>query len=252
MKASDSIDGYTSYLDGVVDSVADTLDIGSVDVLVVEDEKLVAEMYHEWLSNAGHSVRVARSGRDALDEVDGDVDVVLLDRRMPYVTGDEALSVLRSDDIDEMQPERFRGDNPYHLDDPDDWSWDVPMEVTKKLDTETVEHLQNQDLDCRVCMVTAVDPDVDILDLDFDHYLVKDVERDRLVDIIERLAELGNLSDSARRYQAARWKRFLLEQSKADAELEDNTEYQELEQEIRELEAEGGEDIERIREIEFR
>lgn len=59
-------------------------------VLIVEDEKGLADMYEIWLEDK-YDVSVAYSGETALEEMtDGeDPEVVLLDRRMPGISGDE-------------------------------------------------------------------------------------------------------------------------------------------------------------------
>lgn len=63
-------------------------------VLVVEDEEAVVEAYAMWLSDTAN-VRTATGGREALELVDEDVDAVLLDRRMPDLSGDETLAEMR-------------------------------------------------------------------------------------------------------------------------------------------------------------
>ncbi|WP_323676415.1 response regulator [Halorubellus sp. PRR65] len=67
---------------------------GSGRVVVVDDEERVADVYATFLSDE-HDVEVAYDGDAALDVVDADVDVVLLDRRMPGMHGDEVLDRLR-------------------------------------------------------------------------------------------------------------------------------------------------------------
>lgn len=68
-------------------------------VLVVEDEVDVAEVYRHTLGEA-YDVRVANRGAKALELLDSDVEVVLLDRRMPGLSGDEVLAEIRDRGID--------------------------------------------------------------------------------------------------------------------------------------------------------
>jgi len=68
-------------------------------VLVVDDEEEVADVYALRLRNE-YDTRVAYGGEAALSELDGEVDVVLLDRRMPDVSGDEVLERIRGQDAD--------------------------------------------------------------------------------------------------------------------------------------------------------
>ncbi|GIE78378.1 DNA-binding response regulator [Actinoplanes philippinensis] len=59
-------------------------------ILVVEDERLLAEAIAEWLREESHAVDVAGDGAAALDRVGvNDYDVVILDRDLPRVHGDE-------------------------------------------------------------------------------------------------------------------------------------------------------------------
>lgn len=63
-------------------------------VLVVDDDEAFARTVEIWLESEW-SVRVAHDGDEAVNAYDPDVDVVLLDRRMPSVSGDEALEAIR-------------------------------------------------------------------------------------------------------------------------------------------------------------
>lgn len=69
-------------------------DAGRGRVVVVDDEERVADVYASFLDDE-HDVTVAYGGDAALEAVDEAVDVVLLDRRMPGLHGDEVLERLR-------------------------------------------------------------------------------------------------------------------------------------------------------------
>nr|WP_254763400.1 response regulator [Natrinema marinum] len=101
---------------------------------MVDDEKKVADAYALRLEDVA-DVTVAYGGEEALEVVDDQTvpDVVLLDRHMPGLSGDEVL-----------------------------------------------ERLRERDLKTRVVMVTAIDPGLDIVDMPFDDYLSKPVEREDL------------------------------------------------------------------------
>ncbi|MEU4626686.1 response regulator transcription factor [Actinoplanes sp. NPDC023801] len=59
-------------------------------ILVVEDERLLADAIAEWLREESHAVDVAGDGAAALERVGvNDYDVVVLDRDLPLVHGDE-------------------------------------------------------------------------------------------------------------------------------------------------------------------
>lgn len=59
-------------------------------VLIVEDESSLVEIYSYWLQDE-YEVRTAASGEEALEVVDRDVDIVVLDRLMPGISGDEVI-----------------------------------------------------------------------------------------------------------------------------------------------------------------
>ena len=69
-------------------------------VLIVEDEPDVAETYELWFTDR-YDVRCAESGEEALESLESlespgkNVEVVLLDRMMPRMSGDEVLAELR-------------------------------------------------------------------------------------------------------------------------------------------------------------
>lgn len=59
-------------------------------ILVVEDEVLLASAVAEWLRGDAHAVDVVHDGDAALERIDvNDYDVVVLDRGLPRVSGDE-------------------------------------------------------------------------------------------------------------------------------------------------------------------
>ncbi|MUV56572.1 HalX domain-containing protein [Halogeometricum sp. CBA1124] len=156
-------------------------------VLIVEDEPDLADLYATWLRE-NCTVRVAYGGHEALDELDEDVDVVLLDRRMPDLSGDEALAEIR-----------------------------------------------NRGFDCRVAMVTAVEPDFDIVAMGFDDYLVKPVSKEALEETVDNLLRRNTYNDGVQELFSLASKKALLESEKEATALEENDEYQELDTRLTEL-----------------
>jgi DNA-binding response OmpR family regulator len=67
-------------------------------VLVVDDDRDLAETCAIWLDD--YDVRTAFDGEQALAAADQDVDVALLDRRMPDLSGDDVLARWRDRGID--------------------------------------------------------------------------------------------------------------------------------------------------------
>lgn len=156
-------------------------------ILVVEDEQALLDIYEQWLS-ANYEVRTATDGEAALDRLDNDVAVVLLDRLMPGMSGDEVLTAIRE-----------RTD------------------------------------ECRVAMVTAVEPDFDILEMGFDDYLTKPVEHEELEETVDRLLARSSFADLERELYALASKRAALQSSKTSDELADDDRYRDLEARIETL-----------------
>ncbi|QAU14436.1 response regulator [Halorubrum sp. BOL3-1] len=101
-------------------------------VMLVDDEKEVADAYALRLQGVA-DVTVTYGGDEALSTVGESEppDVILLDRHMPNLSGDDVLTELRG-----------------------------------------------YEMRTRIIMVTAIDPGLGILDLPFDDYLCKPVERE--------------------------------------------------------------------------
>jgi DNA-binding response OmpR family regulator len=156
-------------------------------VLVVDDEPDVADAYAAQLES-NFIVSTAYGGQEALDKLDASVDIVLLDRRMPGISGDEVLDKIRE-----------------------------------------------RDLRIRVAMVTAVDPDFDIIEMPFDDYVIKPVSRDDLFDTIDRLLTCSEYEERLRRYYALTAKHATLLANKPDSELAESERFQRLEEEMHEM-----------------
>ncbi|WP_336326644.1 HalX domain-containing protein [Halovenus sp. HT40] len=156
-------------------------------VLVVDDEPDVADAYAAQLESE-FVVSTAYGGEQALDKIDDAVDIVLLDRRMPGISGDEVLAKIRE-----------------------------------------------RDLNIRVAMVTAVDPDFDIIEMPFDDYVIKPVSRDDLFETINRLLACSEYEQKLRRYYALTAKHATLIANKPESELQENEQFQQLEAEMNEM-----------------
>ncbi|WP_067452658.1 response regulator transcription factor [Actinomadura macra] len=69
-------------------------------VLVVEDERLLADAIAEWLRDEAHAVDLAYDGAAALERAGvHDYDVVVLDRDLPLVHGDDVCRELVRGDV---------------------------------------------------------------------------------------------------------------------------------------------------------
>jgi len=138
-------------------------DSAAVRTLVVDDEQEVADAYA--LRLRGYcDVETAYSGEAALSAVaETSVDIVLLDRHMPGMSGDDVLS-------------------------------------------ELVE----RGYDGRVVMVTAVDPGIEVLDMPFDDYLCKPVDREDVRAVVDQQRRILAY-ETLGKYFSAEAKRAVLE-----------------------------------------
>lgn len=172
-------------------------------VLVVDDERDLADLYATWLSEA-FEVNVAYDGESALEQLDDTVDVVLLDRRMPDLSGDTVLETIR-----------------------------------------------DRSIGCRVAMVTAVEPEMDIIDLGFDDYLQKPVDREQLVSTVNRLYRRQSYDQNLREYFSALRKQSLLDERLTPTDRSATEKYQELESRIEELETRVDDIVDELDDADF-
>lgn len=66
-------------------------------VLIVENERMVADVISTFLADS-YSIRHATNGTEALDRYDRDVDIVVLDRKLPDIDGGEVASEIKDRD----------------------------------------------------------------------------------------------------------------------------------------------------------
>ncbi len=157
-------------------------------VLVVDDDPRLASMHAGWLEEE-FTVERAYDGEEAFKALSEDVDVLLIDRRMPGMGGEEV-----------------------------------------------VERIDEWGLDCRVVMLSAVEPDFDIIGMGIDAYLVKPAVKEELVEAITEVLARSAHEDEVQEYLGLSAKRALLRARKGEAELAASEEYRRLEDRIESLE----------------
>jgi two-component system response regulator AdeR len=108
---------------------------------------------------------------------------------------------------------------------------------------EVLERIREEGLDCRVAMVTAVEPDFDILEMGFDAYLAKPVKGDQLEETIENLLERSEYDSLLQEYYSLVEKQATLEATKTAVELEESAEYADLVTRIDDLRTELSETL---------
>jgi len=108
---------------------------------------------------------------------------------------------------------------------------------------EVLAVLRDRGATVQVAMVTAVEPDFDILEMGFDAYLSKPIRSEQLHETVENLLERSEYDSVLQEYYSLVEKQATLEASKSNAELEESDEYDELESEIDELQDELSESL---------
>ncbi|AGB14791.1 response regulator with CheY-like receiver domain and winged-helix DNA-binding domain [Halovivax ruber XH-70] len=93
---------------------------------------------------------------------------------------------------------------------------------------EVLQEIRARGIDCRVAMVTAVEPDFDVVEMGFDAYITKPPERSNLLDTVETLLDRASVDDEFQEYHSLMARRGALEAEKSEAELADSDEYQDL------------------------
>ncbi len=79
--------------------------MSNVKIAIIEDDQTIAQMYRMKLENEGFEVHLASNGSDGVSMVErSQPDLILLDMQMPGMTGDEALSEIRSYEWGKMIP----------------------------------------------------------------------------------------------------------------------------------------------------
>lgn len=157
--------------------------------LIVDDEKEVADAYALRLRGLCE-VQTAYDGETALSVIEeGVVDVVLLDRHMPGMSGDDVLA-----------------------------------------------ELEEMGFDGKIIMVTAIDPGFDVLDMPFDDYLCKPIDREDVRAAVEQQCEILGY-ELLGEYFGAESKRRVIAAEIPSEQRTDNEEYRAIEDKCEELEA---------------
>lgn len=157
---------------------------GRPTVLIVDDEPDLTDTYATYLSGK-YDVKKAYSGAKALEQLDEEIVVTLLDRQLPNSSSDEIL-----ERINERHP------------------------------------------DCRTALVTGVAPDFDILDMEFDDYVVKPVGKTELRNTVEQMLARSDYQELLREYFALLSKYATLKTHKTEAELEESPEFARLKAQV--------------------
>jgi len=92
---------------------------------------------------------------------------------------------------------------------------------------QMLERLVETDFDCRVAMVTGVDPDFSLLDMQVDDYLVKPVSQQELRRTTALLVNLSTFSRPIQEFHALASKKAVIEEEMSPAQLAASEAYKE-------------------------
>ena len=169
-------------------------------ILVVEDETSVTKLYVQFLEPE-YTVLTAETAQEGID--------ILL--------GQDEATDAGAAEIDTVLLDRRLPDAPGE---------------------EVLDLIEEHGFDCRVAMVTGVEPDFDIVDMGFDLYIVKPVTRSELLEAVGTLFVRSEYGGLLREAASLASKRALLESQKSEAELEASAEYSTLLDRMSELDDE--------------
>lgn len=102
---------------------------------------------------------------------------------------------------------------------------------------EILAEIREDGYDCRVALVTGVEPDFDIIEMACDDYLTKPVSERALIETTERLLTVGEFDHGLQKLFSWVSTAAALESQKPPAELERSEEYAELRERIDEMES---------------
>lgn len=111
---------------------------------------------------------------------------------------------------------------------------------------KVLQEIEAQGLDCRVVMVTAVDPDFDIVEMPFDDYLTKPVGGSDLLETVDSMLTRDSYDDQLQEYFSMASKKATLESEKNALELADNEAYSEVSQRVENLRQQADETVDEL------
>lgn len=101
-----------------------------------------------------------------------------------------------------------------------------------------LEHIDDWEASCQVIMVTAVDPDIELIDMPIAGYLTKPVSKEEMLDAANQALLLRKYEDLVVEYYEAKRKHALLVTEFSSSEAVESDEFSELEDRVETLEYE--------------
>jgi DNA-binding response OmpR family regulator len=111
----------------------------------------------------------------------------------------------------------------------------LDRQMPGKSGDEVLDEVNERDLDCRIVMVTAVDPGFDIVEMPFDDYLIKPVTREGLTESLEEMMTRDAYDDQMQEYFALVSKKATLDAEKNPAELAQSDAYADVTERVEAL-----------------
>ena len=111
---------------------------------------------------------------------------------------------------------------------------------------EVLERIRSEGWSCQVAMVTAVDPDFDIIDMKFDDYVKKPVVKDDLAATVEGLLQRQTYGKKLQAFYVAAKKYAALKAEKTNAQLEESEEFEQLKSRLVQLRREVDEAVQEL------
>lgn len=115
---------------------------------------------------------------------------------------------------------------------------------------DVLAEIRDRGYDCVVIMSTAVDPDLNILEMDFDDYLCKPIFRETLLDTLDQhLDRPGQESSDIDEFFSLVSKIDVLQQEMSESELRNSDEFRRLKSRIEELGPQLREEVDDLEEM---
>lgn len=146
------------------------------DVVIIEDEESLAELFSKRLDDE-YNATIATHAGNGIAEIDAETDYVLLDRKLPGMSGDRVL-----------------------------------------------EYIVDQPYDINVIIISAIDPDQNVIHQPYDEYITKTVDEGEIQDAIDRVEVKNRFVELLSQYvkKAETWEvvRSELNTAESDADVD--------------------------------
>ncbi|PTD93538.1 hypothetical protein C9439_07225 [archaeon SCG-AAA382B04] len=173
-------------------------------ILIVEDDPAERELYQEILKKQ-YNTKTAKNGEQALQKTTPNTDLLILDRKMPGITGDQVLKEIRQSNNQKIK--------------------NIPT-----------------------IMLTALDADLDIINMQFNDYLNKPISPQQLRKKIKETLSVSRYHEDLDEYYSLINKKNVLQEALIQEELTNDEKYNNLKEKIADKEQKINQEITEIME----